>query len=84
MSTTTPAPVRPSHAELLSMLDAPDLTKRERRELQRAARFQKRVETWEARRATPHPPKVHRAVITLLLMAATLWVLWLLLTGPSG
>lgn len=84
MSTTTPAPAPPSHAELLSMLEAPDLTKRERRELQRAARFQKRVETWEARRATPHPPKVHRAVITLLLMAATLWVLWLLLTGPSS
>jgi uncharacterized membrane protein YbaN (DUF454 family) len=74
----------PSHAELLEMLSAPDLTKSERRELTRAARFQKRVETWEMRRATPHPPKIHRAIISLLMMAACLWLLWLLLSGPTG
>ncbi len=79
-SDTPPTP--PSHAELLEMLEAPDLTRSERRELQRAARFQKRVELWELRRSTPHPPKRHRAVITLLMMAACLWVLYLLLTGP--
>jgi hypothetical protein len=81
---TKSAPTPPSHAELLTMLEAPDLTKSERRELQRAARFQKRVETWEARRATPHPPKIHRAIITLLMMAACLWLLWLLLSGPPA
>lgn len=75
---------RPSHAQLLEMLEAPDLTPGERRELKRMARFQKRVELWEARRATPHPRKVHRAVITLLMMAASLWVLWLLLAGPPS
>lgn len=66
------------------MLEAPDLTKRERRELQRMARFQKRVELWEHRRATPAPRKLHRAVITLLMMVACLGVLWLLLSGPPA
>lgn len=66
------------------MLEAPDLTRSERRELRRMARFQKRVETWERRRAVPAPRKPHRAVITLLMMAACLWVLWLLLSGPPG
>jgi hypothetical protein len=84
MARSTTAPTPPTHAELLDMLEAPDLTKRERRELQRAARFQKRVELWEHRRATPHPPKIHRAVITLLMMGACLWLLWLLLAGPTG
>lgn len=74
---------RLSHAELLDLLAAPDLTKRERRQLTRAARFQKRVETWEARHATPVKVPVHRVVITLLMMAAALWLLWLLLTGPT-
>lgn len=81
---TPAAPTPPSHAELLAMLEAPDLTRSERRELQRMARFQKRVETWERRRAAPAPRKPHRAVITLLMMAACLWVLWLLLTGPPA
>ncbi|MCW2920278.1 MAG: hypothetical protein JWL76_152 [Thermoleophilia bacterium] len=76
------APTKPSHAELLEMLEAPDLTKSERRELRKAARFQKRVELWEVRRSTPHPPKIHRAVVTLLMMAACLGVLYLLLAGP--
>lgn len=81
MSTETP---HPTHAELVEMLEAPDLTKRERRELQKAARYQKRIELWEHRRATPHPPKLHRAVITLLMMAACLGVLYLLLVGPPS
>lgn len=79
----TPPVDAPTHAQLLEMLEAPDLTPRERRELQKAARFQKRVELWERRRDTPHPPKTHRAVITLLMMAATLGVLWLLLDTGS-
>lgn len=83
MSTST-ATERPSHAELLEMLEADDLTRRERRELQRMARFQQRVEKWEMRRATPHPPKLHRAIITLLMMAACLALLALLLFGGSG
>ena len=70
---------RPSHAQLLEMLEAPDLTRSERRELQRMARFQRRVETWEARRAAPQPRKLHRAIVSLAMMAACLWVLWLLL-----
>jgi hypothetical protein len=74
----------PTHAELLEMLEAPDLTTRERREVKRAARFQKRIELWEHRRATPHPPKIHRAAITLLMMAGCLWMLWLLLGNGSS
>jgi hypothetical protein len=76
-SSTAPTP--PTHAELLEMLEAPDLTKSERRELQKAARFQKRVELWEARRAQPSPRKLHRTIVQLLLMALTLWVLWVML-----
>jgi hypothetical protein len=79
----TPSATPPTHAELLDMLEAPDLTKSERRELQRAARFQKRVELWEARRAAPQPRKLHRTLVQLVLMAATLWVLWLLLHAPG-
>lgn len=82
--TKTPAPTPPTHTELLDMLEAPDLTKRERRELQRAVRFQKRVEKWEVRRATPTKAKPHRVVIELLMMAACLWVLWLLIVGPPS
>lgn len=82
MSTSNPP--QPTHAELQSMLSAPDLTKRERRELQKAARYQKRIELWEHRRSTPHPAKLHRAVITLLMMAACLGVLYLLLSGPPA
>jgi ferric-dicitrate binding protein FerR (iron transport regulator) len=80
---TQAEPARPSHAELLEMLKAPDLTRRERRELQRMARFQRRVELWELRRATPHPRRLHRALVTLLMMAACLGVLWLLLFGNT-
>jgi hypothetical protein len=79
-----PDATRPTHAQLVEMLDAPDLTRSERRELQRMARYQKRIETWEARRATPHPPRYHRAVITLLMMGACLGLLWLLLSGPPS
>jgi hypothetical protein len=68
----------PSHAELLAMLDSPDLTRREQRELKRAARFQRRVETWEQRRREPAPRTPHRTVITLLMMAACLALLALL------
>lgn len=83
MATTTPEPTRKSHVELLELLEAPDLTKRERRELKRAARFQRRVETWEARRANPVKAQPHRVAISVLMLVATLWVLWVLLTGPS-
>lgn len=78
---TEPAPVR--HADLLEMLEAPDLTKRERRELKRAARYQKRIETWEHRLANPSPRKLHRAVITILMMGACIWVLWLINGGGA-
>jgi hypothetical protein len=80
-ATSSIEPTPPTHAELLDMLTAPDLTRSERRELQKAARFQKRVELWEARRAQPAPRKLHRTIIQLLLMAATLWVLWVLVRG---
>ena len=63
------------------MLEAPDLTKSERRELTKMARFQKRVELWEARHASPVKAQPHRVVVQLLLMAAALWVLWILLHG---
>ncbi|MCW2928767.1 MAG: hypothetical protein JWM86_2735 [Thermoleophilia bacterium] len=78
----TPTP--PSHDDLMAMHEAPDLSKSERSELQKAARFQRRVELWEARRATPHPPKLHRAIITLGMMAACLGLLWLLLGTPGA
>ena len=84
MSADTSTPTRPDRAQLEALLDAPDLTRGERRELQRAIRFQRRVELWETRQATPHPPKVHRAIITLLMMAAMLWLLWLLWSGTPS
>jgi len=85
MSATQPtASKRPTHAELTALLDAPDLTKRETRELKRAIRFQRRVEVWEERRAAPQPVKPHRVVISVLLMVAMLWVLYLLITGPPS
>lgn len=77
------AATTPSHEELLYMLEAPDLTRRERRELKRAARFQKRVELWEARRAAPQPRKLHRAIITIAMMGACIWLLWLINGGSS-
>lgn len=83
MSTQDAPPSNPTHAELTAMLAAPDLTPRERRQLQRAARFQRRVETCEARRSQPTPARRHRAVVTLLMMAACLWLLWLLLAHPT-
>ena len=76
---TEPVP-RPSHAELTEMLEAPDLTKSERRELRRAARFQKRVELWERRATEQQPRKPHRMIIELVLMAATLAVFIMLVT----
>ncbi len=79
MSDSTSTDQPPSHAELLALLDAPDLTARERRSLQRAARFQKRVETWEDRRSRPTPRTPVRTAVTLLLMAACLGVLALML-----
>lgn len=74
---------RASHAELTDMLQAPDLTRKERRELTRAARFQKRVELWEERRANPSPRKFHRAAATILMMGACIWLLWFINGGGS-
>lgn len=75
----------PTHAELDAVLQqAPDLTSRERRELRKLARRQRRIETWEARRAGPQPRRPHRAIISLLLMGATLWVFWLLIGSPGA
>lgn len=84
--TSAPAPERAATvAELQDMAAAPDLTRRERRELRRLIRFQRRVETWEARRAAPPPARrTHRAVITVLMMLATLFVLWLIVSGPPA
>lgn len=81
---STPAPSTPSLAELETMAAAPDLTKRERRELGQLIRRRRRIATWESRLAAPQPRKLHRAVITLAMMAVTLWVLWLLLSGSTG
>ena len=75
---------RPSVAELEELATAPDLTRRERRELQRAIRFQRRVETWETRLQGPQPRKLHRAVITVVMMLLCLVVLYLVVTGPPG
>jgi hypothetical protein len=50
------------------------------------ARFAQRVEKWEARRAGPPPPlRLHRAIITILMMFAMLVLLYVLLFthGPS-
>lgn len=77
-------PTRIPLLELERMASAPDLTRSERRDLQRTIRFQRRVETWEARRQGPQPRKLHRAVITLLMMAACLFVLFLIVQGPTS
>lgn len=72
-------PERMSVEQLEGLLQAPDLTKRERRELQRAVRFHRRIELWEARRATYTPPKTHRVVITIGMMVVCLGLLYLLI-----
>ena len=79
--TPSSAQQRPSVAELEAMQEAPDLTKRERKQLKRDIRFQRRVETWEGRLSGPQPRKLHRAIITILMMLACLFVLYLLLFG---
>lgn len=70
---------RMSVEQLRGLLEAPDLTKGERRELQRAIRFHRRVELWEARQATHTPVKVHRVVISVAMMVACLGMLYLLI-----
>lgn len=65
--------------QLQGLLQAPDLTKRERRELQRVIRLHRRIELWEARRATYTPPKLHRIVVSIVMMALCVAMLYLLL-----
>lgn len=74
-------PERMTVEQLQGLLQAPDLTTRERRELQRAIRFHRRIELWEERRATYTPPKLHRVVISVLMMVACIGLLVLLLKG---
>ncbi|MCW2949837.1 MAG: hypothetical protein JWN41_850 [Thermoleophilia bacterium] len=76
-----PALERMSVEQLQGLLLAPDLTKRERRELQRAIRFHRRIETWEERHANPVPAKLHRVAISIVMMVLCLGVLVLLLRG---
>lgn len=73
----------PTADELAALLEAPDLTPAERRELTRAMRHRRRVEKWEARHAANVPAQPHRVVVSLLMMAICLWVLWLLLGTPG-
>jgi len=50
----------------------------------RALRWQKRIERYEARRSGPPPPRrIHRAIVSLIMMAMALAVLALLLTGTG-
>lgn len=84
MAAPTTDPARMSVAELEQLATAPDLTKRERRELARAIRFQRRVETWEGRLQGPQPRKLHRAIITIVMMLLCLFVLYLVVSGPPG
>lgn len=81
MSGTPQEPERMSVEQLQGLLQAPDLTKRERRELQRAIRFHRRIELWEERRATYTPPKLHRVVVSVVMMVLCLALLVLLLKG---
>lgn len=83
MTTPQSTDDRLSVAQLEEMASAPDLTKRERRELAKAIRFQRRVELWEERRRGPQPRKLHRAIITLAMMAACIGLLVFLNTSPS-
>jgi hypothetical protein len=68
-----------SVAELQGLLEAPDLSPAERRELKRTIRFHRRIELWEERRSGPQPRKLHRAVLTIMMMALALALLVLLL-----
>ncbi|MBC7462261.1 MAG: hypothetical protein H7287_12940 [Thermoleophilia bacterium] len=70
---------RMSVEQLQGLLEAPDLTKGERRELQRAIRFHRRVELWETRQANPTPAKAHRVIISVAMMGACLGMLYLLI-----
>jgi hypothetical protein len=78
------APQRLSVADLEAMQSAPDLTKRERKQLKREIRFQRRVETWEGRLQGPQPRKIHRAVISILMMLLCLFTLYVLLFGRAA
>ena len=69
---------RMSVQQLQGLLEAPDLTKAERRELQRAIRFHRRVELWETRQASNTPAKAHRVIISVGMMVACLGMLYLL------
>lgn len=71
-------PTRLSLSELEDLSSAPDLTRKEQQELKKAIRFQRRVETWEERMQGPQPRKLHRAIITLLMLAMCLFLLYLL------
>ena len=73
-----------SVAELEALTSAPDLTKRERKQLKREIRFQRRVETWEQRLQGPQPRKLHRAIISILMMLACLFVLYLIMFGRTA
>ena len=84
MARTQPASDRPTLAELEALATAPDLTSSEQRELKRAIRFQRRVETWEARLQGPQPRKLHRAIITIVMMFLCLVVLYLVVMGPPA
>lgn len=51
----------------------------------RAARWQRRVERYEARRTGPPPPRrLHRAAVLVVMMAAMLVLVALMAFGPSG
>lgn len=83
-TTSSAAPERYTVAQLEAMQDAPDLTKRERKQLKREIRFQRRVETWEGRLQGPQPRKIHRAIISILMMIACVFVLYLIMFGRTA
>lgn len=61
------------------------VSRREQRQRHKAERWQRRVDKWEARRAGPPPPRrLHRAVITAVMMVGMLAILYLLLVGPPS
>lgn len=77
--------IPPPLAEIVDEATLASMTKRERRRWEKALRWQRRIARYEAKRQGPQPKAApHRVIITLLMMAALLFLLYLLLfTNPS-
>ncbi len=81
--TATMPPSTPSERASDSATPGERIAHRQSRASRRQERFARRVAMWEERLSSPPPPrKLHRPLILVAMMAAMLWLLWLLTFGP--